>query len=42
MKLKCGEKIKLCYMDADSFVIYIKAQDIYEGIRKDVETRFGT
>ena len=29
-------------MDTDSFVIYIKAQGIYEGIRKDVETRFDT
>ena len=39
VKPKCREKVKLCYMITDSFIIYIKTQDIYEGIRKDVETR---
>ena len=27
---------KLCYMDADSFIIYIKSQDFYEDITDDV------
>ena len=30
LKPKYGEKAKLCYMDADSFFIYIKADDIYK------------
>ena len=30
----------LCYMDTDSFIVYIKTEDIYVNIAKDVETRF--
>ena len=40
MKLKHREKAKLYYMDIDSFVGYIKTEDIYSDIAKDVETRF--
>ena len=29
-------------MDADSFIVYIKTDDIYRDIAKDVETRFDT
>ena len=36
------EKAKLCYMDTDSFRIYIKTEDIYVDIAKDVETKFHT
>ena len=42
VKAKYGEKGKLCYMDTDSFIGYIKADDIYKEIAKDVETRFYT
>ena len=35
-----GEKIKLCYMDTVSFIVYIKTEDIYKDIAEDVETRF--
>ena len=42
VKLKYGEKTKLCYMDTGSFTVYMKAEDIYVDIAKDVETRFGT
>ena len=42
VKLKYSKKAKLCYMDTDSFVVYIKADDIYKDIAEDVETRFGT
>ena len=28
VKLKYGEKAKLCYMDTDSFIVYIKTDDI--------------
>ena len=42
MKPKYGENLKLCYMDTDSLVYYIKTDDFYEDIAKDVETRFDT
>ena len=29
-------------MDTDSFITYIKTDDIYKGILEDVETRFHT
>ena len=29
-------------MDTDSFIVYIKTDDIYKGIADDVETRFDT
>ena len=35
-------KPKLCYMDTDSFIVYIKTDDIYKDIAEDVETRFDT
>ena len=37
-----GEKAKLYYMDIDSFIVYIKAVNIYKDIAEDVETRFDT
>ena len=37
---KYGEKIKLVYMDTDSFTVYIKTEENYVGIPKDVEARF--
>ena len=33
---------KLCYIDSDSFIVYIKTDDIAEDIAEDVETRFDT
>ena len=36
------EKVKLFYMDTDGSTAYIKTDDIYIGIAKDVETRFDT
>ena len=42
VKPKYGEKVKLCYMDTDSFIVYIKTEDIYKDIAEDVETRFDT
>ena len=32
VKPKYGEKAKLGYMDADSFIVYIKKHDIYQDI----------
>ena len=42
VKPKYGEKAKLSYMDIDSFIVYIKTDDIYKDIAKDVETRLDT
>ena len=39
---KFGEKAKLCQTDINSFTVYIKPEDIYADIAKDVETRFDT
>ena len=37
-----GEKSKLYDTDRDSFIVYIKRDDIYKDIEEDVETRFDT
>ena len=43
VKLNCNEKAKLFYMDIDIHENrYINADDIYEDIAEDVETRFDT
>ena len=41
-KPKHREKAKLYYMDRGSLIAYIKAEDLYIDIVKDLETRFGT
>ena len=42
MKPKYNDKVKLCYMDTDSFVMNIKTNDFYSDIANDVEKRFDT
>ena len=42
MKPKYNDKVKLCYMDTDSFVMNIKTNDFYKDIANDVEKRFET
>ena len=42
IKPKYKQKARLCYMDTDSFVIYIKTEDFYKYIASDVETWFDT
>ena len=37
IKPKYQDRAKLCYMDTDSFVIYIKTEDFYEDIAENVE-----
>ena len=37
-----GEKAIICFMDTESFIVYIKIEDIYVDISKNVETRFNT
>ena len=41
MKPKYGNKVKLCYMDTDSFKS-IKTEDFYKDVANDVEKRFDT
>ena len=36
------EKAKLCYMDTNTFILYIKTDDINSDIAEDFETRFDT
>ena len=40
LKLKYGEKIKLCLMDTDTYTVFIKTDGIYQNIAENVETRF--
>ena len=42
VKPKFDEKANFCYMDTDSFIVYIKADDIYRDIAEDVKNRFDT
>ena len=42
MKPKYNDKVKLCYMDTDSFITNIKTNDFYEDTASDVENRFDT
>ena len=42
VKPKYGVKLKLCYLDTDSFIVHIRTEDIYKDIAEDVETRFDT
>ena len=42
VKPKYGESAKLCYMDTDRFIVYLKTENIYIDITEDVETRFDT
>ena len=37
IKPKYGDKARLCYMDTDSFVIYIETEDFSKDIASDVE-----
>ena len=37
VKPKYNEKVKLCYMDTEIFIVHIKIEDIYEDTVKDVE-----
>ena len=42
LKWKYGDRVKLCYTDTDSFIIYVKTEDFFEGISNDVEKWFDT
>ena len=42
IKPKYGDNVKLCYMDTDSLIMYIKTKNFYKDIANDVEKRFDT
>ena len=42
LKPKYKDKVKLCYMDADSFIVHIQTDDFYKDIAKDVNKWFDT
>ena len=42
IKPKYGDRAKLCYMDTDSFVIYLETEDFYKDITNDVDRWFDT
>ena len=37
IKPKYGDKVKLCYMDTDSFIFYVETDDFYKDIMSDLE-----
>ena len=42
LKPKYGDKIKICYMDTDSFILHIQTEDFYKDISHDVNEWFDT
>ena len=42
IKPKCGDNVRLCYMDTDSFVMDIKTDDFYKDISNDFDKWFDT
>ena len=42
VKPKYDENAKLCYMDTDSFIVYVKTENIYKNIAEDFEKIFAT
>ena len=42
IKPKYQNNAKLCYMDTDSFIIYVKTEDLFEDVNNEFEKRFDT
>ena len=42
LKPKHHDKIKLCYMDTDSFIIYVETDDFYKDTSNDIKKWFDT
>ena len=40
IKPKYEDRVKLCYTDTDSFIIFIKTEDFFEDISNDIERWF--
>ena len=39
VKPEYGKNPKLCYMGTDSFIVYVKTDNIYKYVAKDIKTR---
>ena len=37
-----GDKVKLCYIDTDNFIMHIKTEDFYKDISADIDKWFNT
>ena len=42
MEPQYGEKANFCDMNTDSFIGYMKKEDIYVNVSNDIETKFDT
>ena len=42
VKVKYEDRVKLCYMDTDSFVLNVRTEDFYKDISEDIKDRFDT
>ena len=42
VKVKYEDRVRLCYMDTDSFVLHVRTKDFYKDISEDVKDRFDT
>ena len=42
VKVKYEDRVRLCYMDTDSFVLNVRTKDFYKDISEDVKDRFDT
>ena len=42
IKPKYWDKVKLCYMDTDSFIMHIETENFYKDIADDLKERFDT
>ena len=42
VKLRYGEKVRLCNVDADSFIFSVRTDTIYNDTAENVKTRFDT
>ena len=40
LKPRYGDKVKLCYVDTDSFIFYVETEDFYKDIMPDLDTWF--
>ena len=40
MKPKYEDRIRLCYMDTDSFIMHVKTEDFHKDIADDVEKKY--
>ena len=42
VKLQHGDKVKLCCMNTNSFIVHVKTDNIYKDVAENVEKTFVT